>query len=539
MPETSQNSNLSTRKKGAPAVAIGLGIFLSRIAGLVRQRVFAHYLGNSDAAGAFTAALRIPNLLQNLFGEGVLSASFVPVYARLLAEDKKEEAGKVAGVVFSLLAMLVGVLTSLGVLLAPQMINVLAPGFQGDVREKTVYLVQVMFPGMGLLVLSAWCLGVLNSHRKFFICYVAPVLWNVAMIAVLFAGGMRVSSDRAGQMELVVWVGWGTVIGAVMQILAQLPWALKMNEGLRFSLDTTFAPVRTVVKNFFPALLSRGVVQISAYIDQVLASFLGPQAVAAMAYAQTLSILPVSLFGISISSAELTEMSRSTGNGEQILAAIKVRLVSGLERIAFFIIPCSAAFVFLGGVIAATIFQTGKFGGNDAHLVWAILIGSTVGLFASTQSRLCVSAFWALHDAKTPARFAFLRVSLNALLGFLVVFPLRDHFGWPPVYSIAGLTAASGAAGWFEFLLVRRALFKRLGTFGVSYIALTRLWGTAVFAGISAYGLNYLLPQDHPFIYGTLVIAVYGVLYLGSNYLFQAPEAIEVVSWIQRKLPRS
>lgn len=535
MPDASENQT-PVKKKGPAAAAIGLGILLSRIAGLVRQRVFAHYLGNSDAAGAFTAALRIPNLLQNLFGEGVLSASFVPVYARLLAEGKKEEAGKVAGVVFSLLAILVGVLVALGVLLAPQMIEVLAPGFEGDVREMTVRLVQIMFPGMGLLVLSAWCLGVLNSHRKFFICYVAPVLWNVAMIAVLFTVGIKVSSDRAGQMELVVWVGWGTVIGAVLQLLAQLPSALKMNEGLKLSLDTAFPHVQTVVRNFFPALLSRGVVQISAYIDQVLASFLGPSAVAAMAYAQTLSILPVSLFGISISSAELTEMSRSTGSAEQIFAAVKIRLVSGLQRIAFYIIPCSAAFVFLGGVIAATVFQTGKFDASDAQLVWAILIGSTVGLFASTQSRLCVSAFWALHDTKTPARYALLRVGLNALLGYLVVFHLRNYFGWPAVYSIAGLTAASGLAGWVEFLLIRRALFKRIGPFGVSFITMTRLWATAILAGAAAYGLNYVLPKDHPLIYGVVVIAVYGVLYLGSNLLFKAPEAIELFGYIRRRL---
>src|SRR5688572_4038591 len=136
----------SEGKRSRPAaLAVAAGIFLSRIAGLIRERVFAHYLGNSDAAGAFKAALRIPNLLQNLFGEGVLSASFIPVYARLLAEGKEREASRVAGAVATLLTLLVAVLVALGTLGAPWFVDLVAPGFSGDVRKLTVTLVEIMF----------------------------------------------------------------------------------------------------------------------------------------------------------------------------------------------------------------------------------------------------------------------------------------------------------------------------------------------------------------------------------------------------------
>ena len=302
------------QRRSVAAVAVAAGILLSRISGLVRQRVFAHYLGNSDSAGAFVAALRIPNLLQNLFGEGVLSASFVPVYARLLAEGKKEEAGKVAGAILSLLTTVVAILVALGVTFSREMISLLAPGFEGDVRELTIHLVAIMFPGMGLLVVSAWCLGVLNSHRRFFLSYVAPVLWNIAMIAALIGFGGRLMSSRVEQMQLAVVLAWATVIGAGLQLMVQFPEAFRLNQGLHPSLGLSSGPVRKVIRNFFPALLSRGVVQLSAYIDQVLASYLGAQAVAAMGYAQMLYTLPVSLFGMSISSAELTEMSRARGD---------------------------------------------------------------------------------------------------------------------------------------------------------------------------------------------------------------------------------
>lgn len=147
---------------------VAAGILLSKIAGLVRGRVFAHYFGNSDAADAFGAALRIPNFLQNLFGEGVLSASFIPVYARLRAEKKDEEATELAETIFALLFLSTSVLVAVGVLATPWLIDAIAPGFHGEKRQLTITLVRIFFPGVGLLVFSAWCLGVLNSHRKFF-----------------------------------------------------------------------------------------------------------------------------------------------------------------------------------------------------------------------------------------------------------------------------------------------------------------------------------------------------------------------------------
>ena len=282
-------------RHSAPAtLLVGAGILLSRIAGLIRERVFAHYLGNSDAAGAFKAALRIPNLLQNLFGEGVLSASFIPVYARLRAEGREQEAGQMAGVIASLLTLIVALLVVLGTMASGSLIDIIAPGFSGDVRALTIRLVRIMFPGVGLLVLSAWCLGVLNSHRQFFLSYVAPVLWNVAQITALIVFGSRLSSSRAEQMDLVRVVSWSTVIGAALQFGVQLPVAIRLVRGLRPGLSLQSASVRRVLSSFTPVVIGRGVVQLSAYIDQLLASYLGAPAVAAMFYAQQLYLLPIS-----------------------------------------------------------------------------------------------------------------------------------------------------------------------------------------------------------------------------------------------------
>ena len=187
----------------------------SRLAGLVRTRVFSHYFGlQSDSADAFNAAFRIPNFLQNLFGEGALSASFIPVYAALVARGERREADRVAGAVASLLALVVSALVLVGVVATPLLISVVAPGFTGDKRELTIALVRILFPGAGLLVLSAWCLGVLNSHHRFLLSYAAPVMWNAAMIATLLAYGAHTSLP---QLAVVVDVlpGRARVVAAV------------------------------------------------------------------------------------------------------------------------------------------------------------------------------------------------------------------------------------------------------------------------------------------------------------------------------------
>ena len=164
---------------------VALGILVSRLAGLIRTRAFAHYFGLSDEGDAFSAGFRIPNFLQNLFGEGALSASFIPVYAALLARGDRREADRVAGAVASVLALVVSLLVLLGVFAAPLLIDVIAPGFNGAKRESDTPDCPGAFSRAGLLVMSAWCLGVLNSHRRFLLSYMAPVMWNAAMIASL------------------------------------------------------------------------------------------------------------------------------------------------------------------------------------------------------------------------------------------------------------------------------------------------------------------------------------------------------------------
>jgi putative peptidoglycan lipid II flippase len=513
------------------AFLVAAGIFLSRVAGLIRDRVFAHYFGNSDAADVFKAAFRIPNFLQNLFGEGVLSASFIPVYANLLARDDKEEARKTAGAVAALLTLSTSLLVLLGVLTAPWLIDAIAPGFHGEKRQLTVLLVRILFPGAGLLVASAWCLGVLNSHRKFFISYTAPVLWNIAMIAGMIAFG----AGRT-QNSLVVITAWASVVGSALQVTVQLPMVLKLLGGLKFSLAHQSENVRTVIRNFFPVFVSRGVVQISAYIDAFLASWLPTGAVAALAYAQTLYTLPVSLFGMSVSAAELPVMSGAVGAADEIASLLRTRLNNGLRQIAFLVVPSVVGFLALGDVIVSAIYQTGRFTHADVIYVWGILAGSTVGLLASTLARLYSSGFYALRDTRTPLRFAIVRVILTSGLGYLAALPLPRLLGIEQRWGVAGLTISAGIASWIEFTLLQRALRRRTGHVGLPASFLVQVWIAALLAAAASRGLLFELGSHGHILLAVLVLGLYGIVFFAVTLILKLPEAHTMLGLVSRRL---
>jgi putative peptidoglycan lipid II flippase len=506
------------------AFLVGAGILISRIIGVARQRVFAYYLGTSDAAGAFSAAFRIPNFLQNVFGEGALSASFIPVYAKLLARGDSKEAARVADAVLTLLALATSVIVLIGVLTTPFFVGVFAQSFDEPTRELTIRLVRIFFPGAGLLVLSAWCLGVLNSHRRFFLSYTAPVVWNLAIIVTLIWFGRR-----ENQFNLAAITAWGSVAGSALQFAVQLPTVLKLIRRFRPVLDVTSKNVRTVLRNFFPVFVSRGVVQISAFVDVMLAGLISPQAIAALTYAQSLYTLPVSLFGMSVSAAELPAMSSELGTSDEIAVQLRRRLNAGLNRIAFFIVPSAMAMLALGDVITAVLYQTGEFNRTATYYVWGILAGSTIGLLASTLGRLYASTYYALHDTRTPLRYAVLRVALAALFGYVFAIPLPRMLGIDPKWGAAGLTAFSGVAGWVEFVLLRRALNRRIGRTGLTASYVSKLWlAAAVGAGV-AWAIKLVIGSRHPAIVAVLVLVPYGLTYFAITAALRVPEVNPVL----------
>jgi putative peptidoglycan lipid II flippase len=512
---------------GHHAALVAAGIFLSRIAGLVRDRVFAHYLGSSDAADAFRAAFRIPNFLQNLFGEGVLSASFIPVYANLLAQGKKDEADRVASAVFCLLSLALSCFVIAGVFATPLLIDAIAPGFEGAKRDLTISLVRILFPGAALLALSAWCLGILNSHRRFFISYTAPVAWNLVMIASLIGFGGCLE-----QFPLTQALAWGSVVGSAVQFAVQLPQVARLIHRFRLSMGLGMESVQTVIRNFVPVFISRGVIQISAYIDALLASFLPTGALASLVYAQTLYTLPVSLFGMSVSAAELPALSSATGEGSEVNVYLQNRLNAGLRQIAFFVIPSAVAFLALGDVIAGAIYQTGQFTRRDSVYVWAILAGYAIGLLATTLGRLYASMYYSLKDTRTPLRYAVLRIFLSAVLGYLCALPLPPLLGLNPRWGVVGLTASAGFCGWLELALLRNSLKERIGKTGLPFPFIFELCLAAGAGAAAGWAGKWVMDLSHPIPLAIVSLGLYGAVYLGIAVAFRVPEARGLISKI-------
>jgi putative peptidoglycan lipid II flippase len=512
------------------AALVAAGILASRLTGFVRARVFAYYFGLSDSADAFNAAFRIPNFLQNLFGEGALSASFIPVYASLLSRGRRQEADRVAGAVFALLALTTSVLALIGVLATPWMIAIIAPGFTGAKRELAISLTRILFPGTGMLVMSAWCLGVLNSHHRFTLSYAAPVVANAVMIATLLVFGRG-----ADLPTLATYLAWGSVVGSFGQFAVQLPVVRTVAPDVRIAFDMASEHVRTVSRNFLPAFVSRGVVQLSAYIDSLLASLLPTGAVTGLTNASLLYTLPVSLFGISVAASELPAMAGAAALDQSGAQAVRVRLEAGLRRIAFFVVPSSVAFLALGDVVAGAVLQTGRFTRAETEYVWAILAGSAIGLVAQTLGRLYSSTFYALHDTRTPLRFAIVRVTLTTVLGYLFAIPLPHLLGIPARWGAAGLTSSAGIAGWAEMLLLRHALSRRVGSTGMPMAYVATLWAAAAAAAVLAWAVKLALPPLHPVIVAAAVLTPYGLGYFGATLAMHIPEAQATVRRVLRQ----
>jgi putative peptidoglycan lipid II flippase len=428
-------------------------------------------------------------------------------------------------------------LVLLGVLFAPALVDLIAYGFQGEKRALTIQLVRILFPGAALLVLSAWCLGILNSHGRFLLSYTAPVVWNATLIAALLWQGRSlvrhgVSNPAIAEPRLAIALAIASVVGSALTFLVQLPSVLSLLRPLRWRATFRSVHVQTILRNFVPVFVSRGVVQLSAFVDQVLASPLPTGAVAALSYAQIINQLPVSLFGMAVSAAALPAMSSMLGTEQEIAAKLRLRLSGGLGQIAWFVVPSAVAFLVLGDVVVAAIYRTGRFDARDVTYVWSALAGSGVGLLAGTFGRLYSSTFYALRDTRTPLNFALLRVALTLVLGWFFSSPLPRLLNIDPRWGVAGLTLSAGIAAWLEYLLLRRALHARIGGAGFSAGHLGRLWAAALTAAILCFLLHRSLSAHAAFggrgsraalLTAAAVLLPYAGLYLGLTMALRVP----------------
>jgi len=501
---------------------VAAGILVTRVLGYVRERVFAHYFGNdSIPADAFRAALRIPNTIRSLLGEGTLLGSFIPVYAALNERADRTGARALAGAVLGLLLLGSGVLALLGIAFAPAITTVLAKGFDEPRRQLTVSLVRILFPMTGLMVVSAWCLGVLNTHRRFFLPYAAPALWNVAGIVAMVAAGTWLANRALplnAQLHLLALaLAWGTVAGSVLQIAVQLPVCWRLLDGIPLRFSTKPEGVRDVIVAWLPLLLGAGVVQVSGLIDTLLGSFTGAGGVSALGYAQIVQQLPISLFGASVTAVSLPELAREavgTAPNEQLRARIAV----GFRRIIFFVVPSSIAFIALSRVIIGALFQTGRFTADATALVGNVLAAYGLGLVGQATVKLFASGFYAMRDTRTPVKIATSSLVVSTGLAWLLM-----RWLGPP-----GIALGSSLGVFLNTSLHLRHLNGRIGPVlrGADWRALGITLVAGVLAGAGAIGVARLTGGVTPVPRGVAVLGIFGIVYAALTLALQHPDAV-------------
>ncbi len=499
---------------GRHAARVAAGILVTRVLGYVRERVFAHYFGNGAAADSFRAALRIPNALRNLLGEGTLSASFIPVYAGL-NEKNKEAARALAGAVLGLLVLASAVLALIGIAFAPAITALVAQGFDAPRRELTTVLVRILFPMTGLMVVSAWCLGILNTHRRFFLPYAAPALWNIAGIAAMVGAAAWLKGE--GLYGLSLALAWGTVAGSMLQIAIQLPTCWRLLRGIPLRVSVAPEGVRQVITAWLPLVVGAGVAQLSGLVDTFLGSYTGEGGLASLGYAQLVQVLPISLFGVAVTAVALPDLARDAIS-ETPNAQLRARIATGFRRIAYFVLPSAFAFAAFGPQIVGALFQTGRFDADDTVLVGGVLAAYGIGLLGGSTVKLFASGFYAMRDTRTPVRIAIVSLVIS---GFLSWFFMRR-------FGPAGIALGSSIGITLSTVLHLYDLDRRIGT--ILQRSDWRIVGLVVAAALIAtllgVGMSQVAAGWRPVPRGIAVLGIFGVAYGALTLAFRHPDAI-------------
>ena len=545
------------RRSGPGVAAAGIG--LSRFSGVARSVLVTNILGIGLIGDAFAAAQRVPNILQNLFGEGALSAAFVPEYSRLLESDPKE-AGKLAGGILSFLLCLVAGLTAVAFLATEPITRSIAWGFTGERFDLTVQLVRIIILGTAVLVMSAWCLAILNSHGRFFLGYAAPVAWNICQIIVLIVLAIsEVTGSTAAEA-----LAWALVIGSLIQVLIQIPTVLRGNRNIRFNLLWKETSTALVLRRFVPAVAGRGALQLSSFMDLALASLLSIGAASALAAAQAIYLLPVALIATSIVAVELPELSRSPDT-----ATIHERVNKRLLQMLWLVGPILALYFAAGAPIADFLFNLGGLRNSidpgDLTVIGFALGAYALGLPALLSSRLLQSVCFSTGDTTTPSRIALARVLLSAGLGLVLMFQFEQvvvinqtlvgfgdwNFVWgplpdaarnaqqlPPRLGPVGLALGSAIGAWFEFWWLRKHV---LNEWSIERLTKSGLWKHTVPALIAlgtALALRELRIEQALIQVSFLAVAVVAIHVTVSSIL-QTESYSHLVSGLSIRRPKT
>jgi len=451
-----------THSIAGAAGLIGAATFTSRILGFIRDIVLAQLFGASASADAFYVAYRIPNLLRELFAEGSMSSAFIPVFTEYHTLRSKEETWELASAAFTTLVTIVTGVTILGILTAPGLVWLLAPGFHEEVAKlaTTTLLTQVMFPYLLFVSLAALAMGILNSLRAFALPALTPVFFNVCII--FFALGISPLFQ-----EPIVGVAVGVVVGGLAQFIVQLPAIHKRGMLFSWRFQPGHPGVRRIGLLIVPTLLGMSVTQVNITVNTILASYFsgGPTY---LFYGMRLIQFPLGIFGVALATAILPTLSAQAARGA--LEDLRLTISYSLRMILFIMLPAMTGLIFLREPIIHLFFEHGAFSAQDTAATAGVLLAFAVGLWAFAAYRIIVTAFYSLQDTKTPALAAAIGMGTNLAFALLLMKPLEYK----------GLALATALAAMVNCGILLTILSRRLG--GLNGMALGKSLARTVLA---------------------------------------------------------
>jgi putative peptidoglycan lipid II flippase len=494
---------------------------LSRVLGLVREVVAASYFGVSGAMSAFTIAFQVPNLVRALFADSALQGAFVPVFTELLEKGERKEAFRVASSLFFLITLVLGAVTALFIVFAGPLMSLFAPGFDDDpaLRDLTVTLAQLMFPIVVLLALSGLVVGMLNSFEHFSVPALAPVAWNVVIIAAL-VGLVPALPDG----DEIYAYAIGILVGTVVQFALPLPWLRGRGGHFSFRLDWRNPHVLKVLKLMLPVTIALGLINLSLLINSLFGTLVSDAAPAAIDKAFRIYQLPQGLFSISIATILFPTLSRFAARGAR--DDLRRTMGNGMRQICLLLIPSAVLMAVLAEPITRLVYQRGEFGPEATELVSTAMLWWSISLPFQGVSLLFSRTFFSLQRPWATTALSVLNLVVNAG----VAAALYEPFGIAGIVlgTVAGTVAMCIAQG----RLLRRELGGIEGARTLA-AALLMLGAAALLAG-AAYGVWYgldaalgrsLLAQAISVLGGIGVgIAVYGA----AVWLLRVPEARQI-----------
>lgn len=463
------------------AGVVGGATLLSRILGAVRDIVIASFFGTGMVSDAFFAAFRIPNMMRRLFGEGSLSITFVPVFSDTLYQLGRPEADRLANSALRLLTLLLALAVAGGLLAAPWLVYLIAPGFAPDKYALTVELTRIMVPYAFFIGLVALCMGILNVLGHFAAPALAPVFLSVAMIAAITVGALVTRVDT----QLVRWLAIGVVAGGVLQLGLQIPFLIRNKVYFWRPAGFWHPAFKRIVWMMGPVLFGAAVYQINSFVVTLLASLLPQGSVSYLYYADRVVQFPLGIFGIATATAVLPTMAHQSA--VQRLDALRGTFAQAIRLVFFITLPSMAGLIVLREPIVALLFQRGAFDLLSVRLTAGALLYYGMGLWAFSAVRVVLNVFYALKETRTPVRMAVLSIAVNLLFSLVLMGPMGSN----------GLALALTLSSACNLMLLTAALRRRLGRLGWRGIAgsVAKSSVCAAGMGVCVWGLSHwLLP---------------------------------------------